>query len=283
MASLKSSSDNINTVAQNVGLSGRLLAANTLLPGVLVLLLSWLYANWNNIQSTKHGKHSDAVLAFIVQETEHVNAFTAAFLLMAMFAGACAIGCTCCAATWVCWFFVRHLIPHPNGAALYGSVRRLSGVPQVRAVLARHPALEKALNSPIRKWAIDTPDKFVLEYCKGWLRKESPTSGVDHFELEINLLLGLVIPVALGGFFAVHTGVPIYVGLPAAAIIIVGLGAAAMHRQRQELRHALRNFMFEQFYATAAATTQVAEAPTETPHTWVARSVNTTRAGSVRP
>jgi hypothetical protein len=190
--------DQAKTLVDRIGPHGRVVAANTLLPGVLVLFELWLFVYWDSIRKAGGG-HGDAILKFLIDTTANMNAFAGAVVLVVGFAATYAVGALCCAATWVVWLGLRHLAPQAHGGALVAATQDAYGDEAVRTALAQHPGLRSALHMRGAAWSIESPDSFVLGYCKSWLRMHASSMAVDHFEAEINLLLGLVIPTGLAG------------------------------------------------------------------------------------
>jgi hypothetical protein len=79
------------------------------------------------------------------------------------------------------------------------------GSSQVELFLAAHPALlslfknERKGESPSRGGGshYHDPSTAIFDYCKRWLRRNSPLTGVDETEIEINIMAGAVWPILL--------------------------------------------------------------------------------------
>jgi hypothetical protein len=46
------------------------------------------------------------------------------------------------------------------------------------------------------------PEFYIREYCKLWLRAKAPSLATDDMEAEINIVMGLVLPIALASLTA---------------------------------------------------------------------------------
>lgn len=138
---------------------------------------------------------------------------------------------------------------------LLDDVNTFYSVPQVQAVLDKHPALSASLtHSPKSdREAFDPPHRYPLAYCKLWLIRYAPEFSVRHFEPEINLLVGLLIPIL--GLAFVATRAAGFVWGAVAFVFAIAVDCVFLffvhRRQREELFQALSHFLIAHWSLTA--------------------------------
>jgi hypothetical protein len=89
--------------------------------------------------------------------------------------------------------------PNRRASIILGQLRTIHGPERVDTVIANHPVFDLARrenDSAVR--ALPRPsDFYIREYCKLWLRMKAPSLSTEHMEVEINLVMGLVLPILL--------------------------------------------------------------------------------------
>jgi hypothetical protein len=90
------------------------------------------------------------------------------------------------------------------------------------------------------------PESYVREFCKQWLRVNAPILNTEGLEIEINMLMGLVVPMALFSTVAVCF-VGGWLGIALAALSIAA-AVFMMYRinwaRNIETEQAIVNFLF---------------------------------------
>ena len=96
--------------------------------------------------------------------------------------------------------------PQPTVTDLMGRLREAHGTRAVDAFLTAHPLLRHAaqsggpLSTPFVRGGgghLRDGSTWVFSYCKHWLRRNSPVTGVDDIEIEINIAVGAMLPALL--------------------------------------------------------------------------------------
>ena len=118
----------------------------------------------------------------------------------------------------------------------------------------------------------ETPDRVVdlFHYCKLWLRVNHPLLGIDHKELEVNVLFALIAPFMLGALLLVRYAIdlnwaqgvrfaPPGQSLPelGLAAVLVFLASGLLRQGRREQKHersdALRNFALANWFESVGS------------------------------
>jgi hypothetical protein len=90
------------------------------------------------------------------------------------------------------------------------------------------------------------PESYVREFCKQWLRVNAPALNTEGLEIEINMLMGLVVPMALFSTVAICL-VGGWLGIALAALSIAA-AVFMMYRinwaRNIETEQAIVNFLF---------------------------------------
>jgi|GraSoiStandDraft_16_1057320.scaffolds.fasta_scaffold346593_2 hypothetical protein len=101
------------------------------------------------------------------------------------------------------------------------------------------------------------PESYVREFCKQWLRVNAPALNTEGLEIEINMLMGLVVPMALFSTVVICF-VGSWVGI-ALAVLSIAAAVFMMYRinwaRNIETEQAIVNFLFahwERLYHTRA-------------------------------
>jgi hypothetical protein len=90
------------------------------------------------------------------------------------------------------------------------------------------------------------PESYVREFCKQWLRMKAPALNTEGLEIEINMLMGLVVPIALFSTVVICF-IGSWLGIALAALSIAA-AAFMMYRinwaRNIETEQAIVNFLF---------------------------------------
>lgn len=130
--------------------------------------------------------------------------------------------------------------------AIYADVCRVHGSDKVDAVTANYPVFRLATGGTDSTSLPRMPESYVREYCKQWLRLRAPSLNTEGMEIEINMVMGLVLPVALASivFLSFLSGWLSF----ALAAASVAAAAFLMYRitwaRDIETEQAMTNFLF---------------------------------------
>jgi hypothetical protein len=82
-------------------------------------------------------------------------------------------------------------------SAIYAEIRHVYGDLKVKEVTDEYGVfgLASGDDSLVRRM----PESYVREFCKQWLKLRAPSLNTEGLEIEINMEMGLVMPVALAG------------------------------------------------------------------------------------
>jgi len=80
---------------------------------------------------------------------------------------------------------------------IFEQIRMLYGNEQVDGIARKHAVFRLAYGELDVSRLARSPESYVREYCKQWLRLRAPTLNTEGLEIEINMVMGLVLPVAL--------------------------------------------------------------------------------------
>jgi hypothetical protein len=138
---------------------------------------------------------------------------------------------------------------------IYDQIRRVYGVDRVEEVTSKYDVFRLARGEADGLSLPRTAASYVREYCKQWLRLRAPDLNTEGLEIEINMVMGLVIPVALSAIvFAFF--IEGWLG-PAMAVLSVAAAGLLMYRiswaRDIETERALVNFLFAHWENVPAA------------------------------
>ncbi len=148
---------------------------------------------------------------------------------------------------WTLWRLGMKRRPH--APSIYSDLKSVYG-DLVDDGLKEHKGLTQTLTAdPARQ--LDPLDGYVLSYCKLWLRSRDSALAVDHFEAEINLLVGLLLPLwgAAAIFFPAQGASWGLGALGVALIANLAIVSLVRDRQRDELFQAVKHFRFAQWFS----------------------------------
>jgi hypothetical protein len=154
------------------------------------------------------------------------------------------------------WWLAAGWRPARSVRKIIGQLRLVYGATEVDTILGRYRVFQLVENTQSMKALPRSPDSYVREFCKQWLRLNSPTQITEGFELEINLALGLIPPVAFGSIILVL----LYFDLRGlvAGLLCLSLAGFMMYRanwsRSMETEIALVNFLFAHWQADQEAT-----------------------------
>jgi hypothetical protein len=113
-------------------------------------------------------------------------------------------------------------------------------------VVTSHTRRGKADSSSCQVNLPRMPEFYIREYCKLWLRVRAPTLATDDIEAEINVVMGLVMPIFLVGIIGIFImdlkfAIPMLVG-------VCGTSFYLLHKingtRSLETEHAIVSFLF---------------------------------------
>jgi hypothetical protein len=138
---------------------------------------------------------------------------------------------------------------------VYDSIRRVYGDTKVDDVARRYPVFRLATGDVDSTSLPRMPESYVREFCKQWLRVNVPSLNTEGLEIEINLVMGLVMPVALASivflsFFGLRLAIPL-------AVVSVAAATFLMYRinwaRNIETEQSILNFLFAHWEGLPAA------------------------------
>jgi len=138
---------------------------------------------------------------------------------------------------------------------IYAEIRRAYGDDKVNEVAAQYNVFRLASGEVDGSLLPRMPETYVREFCKQWLRLNVPSLNTEGLEIEINMVMGLVMPVALASIvFLSFVG-----GWLGIALAFVSIAAATfmMYRitwaRNIETEQAIVNFLFAHWESLPAA------------------------------
>jgi hypothetical protein len=114
----------------------------------------------------------------------------------------------------------REVRPARTVVEIYEQIRRVYGAEKVDGITASYPVFRLASGEVDASSLPRLPDTYVREFCKQWLRLRVPSLNTEGLETEINMVMGLVVPVALSAlwfFLLLQGGLRLVVTLAALA------------------------------------------------------------------
>lgn len=106
-----------------------------------------------------------------------------------------------------------------------------------------------------------SPDSYVREFCKQWLKVKAPLLNTEGLEIEINMVIGLVIPVALSSLvFISHMKDAVGIGIAVVSILAATLMIYRITWARDlETEQAIVNFLFAHWEPSATSLSEGAK------------------------
>jgi hypothetical protein len=129
---------------------------------------------------------------------------------------------------------------------IFEQIKLLYGDEQVNAIVRKHSVFRLAYSEIDVSRLARAPDSYVREYCKQWLRLNYPSLNTEGLEIEINMVIGLVLPLALAAaVFLVITKATLGIVLAIASLLSAGFMMYRITWARNiETEQAIVNFLF---------------------------------------
>jgi hypothetical protein len=111
---------------------------------------------------------------------------------------------------------------------IFSQIRRVYGAENVDPVASRYHVFKLATGETEVSSLPRLPDTYVREFCKQWLRLRVPDLNTEGLEIEINMVMGLVVPLALSSvwFLAFLRGPSRF----AVAVAVIAAATILMYR-----------------------------------------------------
>ena len=94
--------------------------------------------------------------------------------------------------------WLRRLWPPTRALpTIFAQIRLLYGDNNVDTITQRFSVFRLAYGEDIDTTLPRSPDSYVREFCKLWLSVKAPALNTEGLEIEINMVMGLVLPVLL--------------------------------------------------------------------------------------
>ena len=144
-------------------------------------------------------------------------------------------------------FWLRHKWPPTRTlSTIFNQISLVYGDDKVSEVTRNYPVFRLARDEISVSTLQRDPESYVREYCKLWLKQKSPTLNTEGLETEINMVMGLVFPIA----FAAAVFLIVERGRLGIVLAILSLLAAILMMYRItwarniETEQAIVNFLF---------------------------------------
>jgi hypothetical protein len=144
-------------------------------------------------------------------------------------------------------FWLRHKWPPARTlSTIFNQISIVYGEDRVGEVTRNYPVF-RLVRGEVSESTLDRdPEAYVREFCKLWLKQKSPALNTEGLEIEINMVMGLVFPIAFAAVvFLVAVRGPLGTGL---AILSLLAAVLMMYRitwaRNIETEQAIVNFLF---------------------------------------
>ncbi|MDB5637853.1 MAG: hypothetical protein JWP51_2761 [Bradyrhizobium sp.] len=129
---------------------------------------------------------------------------------------------------------------------IFEQIRLLYGDEQVDGITRHHPVFRLAYGELDGSRLARSPESCVREYCKQWLRLKAPILNTEGLEIETNMVMGLVLPVAFAAaVFPLMNKNVLGVGLAIASLLAAIFMMYRITWARNiETEQAIVNFLF---------------------------------------
>jgi hypothetical protein len=227
----------------SLGTYARLVIVGVWFPGFLVLTeLSTAYLLWlGPVDQTLFGYIDERLTALD-------SAFVTTLVVVLVVASSIALGylqrdlAFAISNAWL----RRGWTPARTVREIYEQIRQVRGADEVDRVASGYPVFRLATGELDGSALPRLPDTYVREFCKQWLRLKSPDLNTEGLEIEINMVMGLVVPVALAALVAPAL-LDGWVGV-ATALLSLAAAGFLMYRinwaRTIETEQAITNFLF---------------------------------------
>jgi hypothetical protein len=129
---------------------------------------------------------------------------------------------------------------------IYEQIRTVYGDKKVDDIVADYSVFRLVRPTGSMARLPRMPESYVREFCKQWLRVNAPTLNTEGLEIEINMSMGLVVPIALFSTVVICF-IGSWLGI-ALAVLSIAAAAFMMYRinwaRNIETEQAIVNFLF---------------------------------------
>jgi hypothetical protein len=230
-----------------LGTYARVIILGVWVPGFL------LFCELGSIYFLYFGSGQEGLFDYLAERLkEFDSAIISALLLVFVLGSAIALGYVARDLAFsVSDFWLRRGWPPTRRLTMiYAEIRRLYGDDAVDKVTANYSVFKLARGDVEARSLPRMPEAYVREFCKQWLKLNLPALNTEGLEIEINKVMGLVIPVALASLvFLSFIG-----GLLGVSLALVSIAAAVFMMYRvnwartMETEQALVNFLFAHWH-----------------------------------
>jgi len=231
------------SLIESVGTYARLVIVGVWFPGFLLFCeLAYLYYIFRMPQN----KTLLVYTADALKTIESPVILTAAVILV--LASSIATGYVARDVTfWLSDFWLKRGWPPTRKLQeIFLQVQHVYGQAQVDKIAAEYPVFRLATNDPDGFSIPRSPESYVREFCKLWLRTRAPNLSTEGIEIDINMDIGLVLPIAAASlvFFFTLGGL---VGI-SLSVIFIAASVFRLYRinwaRNLETEQAIVNFLF---------------------------------------
>jgi hypothetical protein len=146
---------------------------------------------------------------------------------------------------------------------IFSQIRLLYGENKVDEIARKHSVFRLAYGEVDESQLPRSPEAYVREYCKQWLRLKAPNLNTEGLEIEINMVVGLVLPVAFASLVFVLLlknvlGIALAIASVLAAILLMYRITWA---RNVETEQAIVNFLFAHWEPPPPAASAPAASP----------------------
>jgi hypothetical protein len=236
----------------SLGMYARLIIVGVWFPGFLV------FAELGSTYFQVYGPSDEGLFAYIARGIKQYDSTVVTTLIVVL------VLATSITAGYVArdvafaisdFWLRRQWPPARRVVDVYSQIRRLHGAENVDAVTVNYPIFKLGTGEIDTSSLPRLPESYIREFCKQWLRLRAPNLNTEGLEIEINMVMGLVVPLALSAFwfFFFLTGWLRF----ASAIAAVGAAILLMYRinwaRDFETEQVIVNFLFAHWQPLASA------------------------------
>lgn len=231
----------IASLIGSFGTYARLIILGVWFPGLLI---------FSEMESTYFfifGPHGKGLFGYIAETIKGFNSrVVSSFIVMLVLAASITIGYVARDVAFALsdFWLRRKWRPTRKLSAIYHEIRHVYGDLRVNEVTDKYSVFK--LGSDDDSFLRRTSETYVREFCKQWLRLRVPSLNTEGLETEINMEMGLVIPVALAAaVFLWFPGRSLGIALASVSIAAAGFMMYRINWARDfETEQAIVNFLF---------------------------------------